>query len=188
MKKHIIFLSLITLFVLACTTIASAYPKATDHAKRWQFDFHAGDLAFYRDEESGDGYWVMRYEVTNNTGNDRQWTPNMELVTDKGEIIVDGKDVPRDVQLRLLDVYGDELLKSQSNATGKFLRQIWIFLSYPVIGAGCSDGIQAVDFGDYELHVHQSCHPRPINQGVIRFQRRLHDGFQSHHLHHRYPH
>lgn len=122
MKKHIIFLSLITLFVLACTTIASAYPKATDHAKRWQFDFDAGDLAFYRDEENGDGYWVMRYEVTNNTGNDRQWTPNMELVTDKGEIIVDGKDVPRDVQLRLLDVYGDELLKSQSNATGKFLQ------------------------------------------------------------------
>ncbi len=110
------------LFVMACSTLAMAYPKATDHAKRWQFDFDAGDLAFYQDEESGKGYWVMRYEVTNNTGADRQWTPNMELVTDKGEIIVDGNDVPRAVQLRLLDVYGDELLKSQSNATGHFLQ------------------------------------------------------------------
>ena len=113
---------LIVGFILIFSNLAFAYPRATNDAKRWQFDFLPHDLSFYYDSQTESSYWVMIYEVTNNTGGDRQWVPNMELVTDKGEIIVDGKDVPRSVKLQLLDVYGDKLLKLQSDATGKFLQ------------------------------------------------------------------
>ena len=42
---------------------------------------------------------------------------------DYGEIISDGKDVPRQVQLDVLDIYGDKILKTQSNASGSLLLQ-----------------------------------------------------------------
>jgi len=121
-------------FILAClsafvaivfifSTNVEAYPKATDQAQRWQLDVEVGDLFFHRDQKSGQGYWALKYEVTNNTGVDRQWTPNFELATDRGEIISDGADVPRRVQQDVLDRYGDELLRAQSDVSGSLLLQ-----------------------------------------------------------------
>ena len=116
------------LFVATCLLLSSfvntaiGYPKATDEAARWQFDFATGDLRFYRDSETSEGYWLLLYEVTNNTNVDRQWTPSFDLVTDRGEIIEDGEGVARQVQIDLLERFGDELLQLQSNASGPILQ------------------------------------------------------------------
>lgn len=116
------------LFVATCLLLSSfvnpaiGYPKATDEATRWQFDFVSGDLRFYRDQETNKGYWLLLYEVTNNTNADRQWTPSFDLVTDRGEIIEDGESVTRQVQIDLLERFGDELLLLQSNASGPILQ------------------------------------------------------------------
>jgi len=63
------------------------YPKATDRAERWQLRLDTNDLSYYRDKKTGEGYWVLVYEVTNETNKDRNWIPNFELTTDRGEII-----------------------------------------------------------------------------------------------------
>lgn len=114
-----------TLILLILTSVVQTgygHPKATDRAERWQLRLDTGDLRFYRDPESNLGYWILIYEVTNETNEDHRWIPQFELVTDKGDIIADGDEVPRDVQLTLLDIFGDPLMKSQSDASGPLLQ------------------------------------------------------------------
>ncbi|MDP7006396.1 MAG: hypothetical protein QF718_09325 [Phycisphaerales bacterium] len=117
---------LITTFTLlvigTAVQIGNAYPKATDRADRWQLRLETGDLRFYRDTDSGEGYWLLMYEVTNETNEDHRWVPNFELVTDKGDIIVDGENVPRRVQLDVLEIFGDPLLIPQSDSSGPLLQ------------------------------------------------------------------
>ena len=112
----------IILIIGSVASVGHGYPKATDRAQRWQLRLDTGDLRFYRDLETSDGYWILIYEVTNETNEDHRWIPQFDLVTDKGEIIADGDDVPRNVQLTLLDTFGDPLLKSQSDASGPLLQ------------------------------------------------------------------
>jgi hypothetical protein len=114
-----------TLIILILTSVVQTgfgYPKATDRAQRWQLRLDTGDVRFYRDPETSVGYWILIYEVTNETSEDHRWIPQFELVTDKGDIIADGEEVPRDVQLTILDIFGDPLLKSQSDASGPLLQ------------------------------------------------------------------
>lgn len=114
--------SLIVIVIATLVGTGYGFPKATDRAQRWQLTLETGDLRFYRDLETGDGYWLLIYEVTNETGEEHHWIPNFELVTDRGEIIPDGKGVSRKIQLRLLDVFGDQLLLTQSDAGGPLLQ------------------------------------------------------------------
>lgn len=118
-----LLLSTLILFVIApVVQTAQGHPKATDRANRWQLRLDTGDLRFYRDQKTSDGYWLLIYEVTNETKEDHRWIPHFDLVTDRGEIIADGDGVPRNVQLTLLDMFGDPLLKSQSDASGPLLQ------------------------------------------------------------------
>ncbi len=117
------FLStIILLTICAFVQVSNAYPKATDRAQRWQLRLDTGDLRFFRDSESGEGYWVLIYEVTNETNTDRKWIPNFDLVTDRGEIIRDNDNVPRSVQLSVLDIFDDPVMVSQSDASGPILQ------------------------------------------------------------------
>ncbi len=116
------------ILMLILTTLASivqlgnGYPKATDRAERWQLRLDTGDLRFYRAADTGAGYWILVYEVTNETDKDHRWIPQFDLVTDKGEIIPDGNDVPRSVKLAVLAIFGDPLMQSQSDASGPLLQ------------------------------------------------------------------
>ncbi|MEE2912701.1 MAG: hypothetical protein VX436_02735 [Planctomycetota bacterium] len=115
--------SAFTILVLAVfSTTVEGYPKATDKAKRWQFTLDTGDLRFYRDWDTGEGYWLLVYEVTNETKSDRHWIPSFDLVTDRGEIIPDGDGVRRKVQLDLLKLFADPLMVAQSDASGPLLQ------------------------------------------------------------------
>ena len=64
---------IITAFLLTITSLATftfAYPKATDRPNRWQLTFETSGLRFYRDQRTDQGYWVLVYEVTNETDKD----------------------------------------------------------------------------------------------------------------------
>ena len=117
-----LFSTIILITVASFVEFSSAYPKATNRAQRWQLRLDTGDLRFYRDRESGEGYWILIYEVTNETSTDRQWIPSFELVTDRGEIIPDSDNVPRAVQLSVFDIFDDPLMLPQSDASGPILQ------------------------------------------------------------------
>jgi hypothetical protein len=116
---------IITAFLLAITSLASftfAYPKATNHTDRWQLTFETTGLRFFRDFRTGQGYWVLVYEVTNETDKHQRWVPSFTLVTDQGEVLDAGNNVPRRIQTSILDTFGDPLLEMQSEVSGALLR------------------------------------------------------------------
>ena len=116
---------IITAFLLTITTLATftfGYPKATDHPDRWQLTFETTGLRFFRDLRSGQGYWVLVYEVTNETQKDQRWVPSFTLVTDQGEVLDAGNNVPRKVQTTILETFGDPLLEMQSEVSGALRR------------------------------------------------------------------
>jgi hypothetical protein len=116
---------IITAFLLTITMLATftfGYPKATDHPDRWQLTFETTGLRFFRDLRSGQGYWVLVYEVTNETQKDQRWVPSFTLVTDQGEVLDAGNNVPRKVQTTILETFGDPLLEMQSEVSGALRR------------------------------------------------------------------
>jgi hypothetical protein len=133
-----LLLSALVLIVLSSVIqTGHGYPKATDRAERWQLRLDTNDLSYYRDKKTGEGYWVLVYEVTNETNKDRNWIPNFELTTDRGEIISDGENVPRHVQMAVLDTFGDPLMVAQSQASGSLLQgETYAIRSFVVWKAG----------------------------------------------------
>ncbi len=119
---RLLFSALIIVVLASVVQSGFSYPKATDRAQRWQLRLDTDDLRYYRDKKSGDGYWVLVYEVTNETNKDRNWTPNFVLATDRGEILSDGENVPRRVLLSILDTFGDPLMVAPSEASGPLLQ------------------------------------------------------------------
>ncbi|MAI66492.1 MAG: hypothetical protein CMJ26_01275 [Phycisphaerae bacterium] len=119
---RLLFRTLIFIVLASIVQSGFGYPKATDRAERWQLRLDTNDLRYYRDKKTGDGYWVLVYEVTNETEKDRNWTPNFVLATDRGELLSDGENVPRQVQLSILDTFGDALMVAPSDASGPLLQ------------------------------------------------------------------
>ena len=116
---------IITAFLVTITALVSvsvAYPKATDHSDRWQLTFETTGLRFFRDSRTGQGYWVMVYEVTNETETDQRWVPSFTLITDQGEVLDAGSDVSRRVQISILETFGDVLLEMQSEVSSALLQ------------------------------------------------------------------
>ena len=116
---------IITAFLITITALVSvsvAYPKATDHADRWQLTFETTGLRFFRDSQTAQGYWVMVYEVTNETESDQRWVPSFTLITDQGEVLDAGSDVPRRIQILILETFGDVLLEMQSEVSSALLQ------------------------------------------------------------------
>ena len=118
--RFIISAFLITIAALGSVSVA--YPKATDHSDRWQLTFETTGLRFFRDLRTGQGYWVMVYEVTNETESDQRWVPSFTLITDQGEVLDAGSDVPRRIQISILGTFGDVLLEMQSEVSSALLQ------------------------------------------------------------------
>ena len=104
---RLLFSTLIFIILASIVPSGFGHPKATDRAERWQLHLDTNDLRYYRDRKTGEGYWVLVYEVTNETDKDRNWIPNFVLATDRGGLLSDGENVPRQVQLAILDTFGD---------------------------------------------------------------------------------
>jgi hypothetical protein len=113
----------VAVVAVAITTIAAfGYPKPASVPYLWQLNFEAGDLRLYVDEDTKSRYWYFTYTVTNRTGKDQLWVPNMVLYTDGGEILQAGRDVPSQITEDILDLLGNELLEDQNEVIGDILQ------------------------------------------------------------------
>ncbi len=82
-KKASFFLA--GLIVLAMSTITVGFPKPSPVPIDWELDFKFQDLQRITVDVPGEGrqtYWYVIYTVTNNTGRDVNFHPEMTLVTD----------------------------------------------------------------------------------------------------------
>ncbi len=100
----------------------AGHPKPSSVPVRWELQFDAGALRLYVDRagESAEpvSYWYFTYTVTNRTGRDQVWAPQLVLFTDAGEIMVSGRGVPTRVTDGLKELLGNELLEGQNEIIG----------------------------------------------------------------------
>ena len=67
-------------------------------------------------------YWFMPYKVTNLTGEDRLFTPQITVVDDQGNITRAGRGVPPTVFNAINERLGNPLLETPENIIGKLLQ------------------------------------------------------------------
>lgn len=100
LRRVLTFPAFVLAMVLAVAAVpnAVAVPQPDPIPTRWEFRFEPGPLRVMTVEhpELGErSFYYMTYYVENNSGEDRYFAPKFELVTDAGEIIRSGSDVPR---------------------------------------------------------------------------------------------
>ncbi len=105
---------------------ASTYPKPLTVPLQWQFEIELGDLRPISVRLPGKAqdqiFWYLRYTVTNRSGDDRIFVPELILYTDTGEIIRAGKQTPMVVFDKIKALYNDPLMKTPTAMTGKLLQ------------------------------------------------------------------
>lgn len=116
-------LAAIATLLLALPIVAAPEPDPVPRS--WQFRFDPGPLRVTTVNIPGDGprdFYYMPYLVENNTGEDRYFAPRFELVTDAGEILRSGRDVPRFAVDQIRASLGDELLLDEIRVQGPLLQ------------------------------------------------------------------
>src|SRR5262245_55330533 len=74
--------------------LVAAAPKPAAVPQRWALDFQPGELRLFTDGRDGRVYWFFTYKVTNSTDQDLIYAPEFTLLTENGDILVSGRDVP----------------------------------------------------------------------------------------------
>ncbi|MFK7961420.1 MAG: hypothetical protein AB8G96_12950 [Phycisphaerales bacterium] len=100
----------------------AAPPKPSPFPVQWELEFEPGPMRLYVDPLNGDGYWYFTYQITNQTGQDRVWAPDLVLYSDAGEILESGRDVPNRVREAARQMLGNDLLELPSEIIGDLLR------------------------------------------------------------------
>lgn len=114
-------LACLLLAILALATpspTASAAGRSTVHQLDWELKFTPGPFRLYSDPSDGRLYWYFTYTVTNLTGRDLVFAPQIELFFDSGEIIKSGRGVPTKVVGQLRQLLGNPLLEDQNRIIG----------------------------------------------------------------------
>jgi len=105
---------------------AATVPAASDVPITWDLDIEFDRPRTIRVTLPGESkpstFWFLRYTVTNSTGADRIFAPELALFTDTGQLLRAGAKVPPQVFDSIKKIYNDPLLKRQSDMVGKLLQ------------------------------------------------------------------
>lgn len=115
----------LVLALVATTGAVVAAPEPEPVPRRWEFRVDPGELRLACVEVPPIGhqaFFYITYKVTNTTGQDRFFAPSFELVTDRGEIIRSGRNVPPIVADELLDRIGHPFLQNEIDVQGLILQ------------------------------------------------------------------
>lgn len=95
--------------------VAPAAPEPNPVATSWEFTFENGPLRLvWIDTGSGTRpYFYMTYRVTNHWGADLFFAPDVQLVTDTGEVQRSGREVSADVTSQIIAMLDNPLIESQ---------------------------------------------------------------------------
>ena len=113
--------------IVGLTRFGTAAPKPNIVPGGWQLHFKhdkinvIGVRGFLKGEKQY--YWYMRYKVTNMTGRDRTFVPDIWLLTDAGDLVLaNNKDIPPNVFTQVKERSRNPLLERPSKVMGKLLQ------------------------------------------------------------------
>jgi len=106
--------------------LADAYPQPRIVTDSWQLGFdHETPRAIQVVTEAGQPartFWYLPYTVTNDTGADQMFIPDVRIITNTGELIAAGRDVPPVVFQAIKAERRNPLLISPIEAIGRILQ------------------------------------------------------------------
>lgn len=109
--------------VLAVTSVGAPLPDPVP--RKWELRFEPGELrtAVVSLPDAGPtAFYYMTYYVENNTGDDLYFAPRFELVTDAGEVMRSGREVPREAVDKILAILDEPLLLDEIRVQGNLLQ------------------------------------------------------------------
>ena len=108
--------------LLLMAVSVAGHPKPAAVPYRWQLEFKPGDLRVWVNPRDDKPYWYFTYTVTNRTGQEQVWAPVFTMLTDAGEIMTSGENVPADVTSTLKALLANDLLETQTEVIGELLQ------------------------------------------------------------------
>jgi hypothetical protein len=91
----------------------------------WSFDVEMGRpnaIAVRDDRGMTRWYWYVAYKVTNNTGEDRLFIPDITVTDDLGRIVPTNRRIPPSVYPAIAQRLGNPLLESPNDVVGRLLQ------------------------------------------------------------------
>lgn len=104
---------------------AQAYLEPSIVPTSWDLNFTSDKpRAIAVEDISGETrwYWYITYKVTNHTGEERLFVPEVQIATDQGDLIRAGQNVPSSVFFAIKEKLGNKLLESPNQVVGKLLQ------------------------------------------------------------------
>jgi hypothetical protein len=104
---------------------AHAFPEPAIVSRDWLFDVTVDKprpISIRDVHGETRWFWYMTYNVTNNTGDDRLFIPEITVATDEGDIVTAGQNVPASVFPAIKRKEDDGLLQSPIQIVGKLLQ------------------------------------------------------------------
>lgn len=120
-------MGLIIVLLAGARSPLAAYPEPAIVSPSWNLDFTFETPRLIAVEDitgTVHWYWYMVYEVTNQTGEDQLFIPEVTIATDTGRIIEAGRGVPAAVFARIKERLGDPLLESPIQIVGRLLQGV----------------------------------------------------------------
>lgn len=112
--------------LLAAMPSITAAPQPDAANDGWEFGIQYGAPQSIMVTLPGDSkpqlYWYISYTVTNDTGEDRYFTPEISLFTNTGQEVKAGEGVNPAVFTQIKKVLGNDLLIDRTQMSGKLLQ------------------------------------------------------------------
>lgn len=107
--------------------LAIAGPRPAEAPIAWELDIHIYDVArpilvTLPGDDEPTVFWYLRYMVTNDTGQDREFTPVIDLATNTGQVLRIGTDTPPLVYEQIKGLYHQPLLNDLPAMAGQLLQ------------------------------------------------------------------
>jgi len=127
MKRQLVLWVLLVILVLFVwqRQNVQAFEKPSIVARSWQLDFEHDrprTLSVTLADGSIRWFWYLPYQITNHTGDDRLFVPEIVIATDAGDILTSGKNVPASVYPAVQHKLNNPLLDSPASIVGKLLQ------------------------------------------------------------------
>jgi len=124
--KHIVPVALLAV-IGTVIGLALAAPEPSDVPVEWELDIELFDVAMpisvtLPGDDEPTVFWYLRYLVTNETGEDREFTPVIDLATNTGQLIRAGTSIPPVVYDEIKGLHHQPLLKDLPAMAGRLLQ------------------------------------------------------------------
>jgi len=110
-----LILGLVAIIGASLGTTALAAPEPSPVAITWEFTFDRGPLrlAWVETDQGTQPYFFLTYRVTNYSGTDLLFAPDVSLMTDNITVLKSGRDVPTAVTHEIMRRLDNPLVESQ---------------------------------------------------------------------------